>query len=93
MLFRSLHRGAYDAARDKVVAHCRAEGELTSNFAKELIGGSRKYIIPLLEHFDAIGLTVRSVSSRRLKPGYERLLTAPASSVPPPSPSAPPASV
>ncbi len=70
-----LHRDAIKAARDKVVEHCQAHGELASNFAKELFGGAtRKYVIPLLEYFDALGLTVRNESARRLKPGYENVL-------------------
>ena len=54
--------------------HCQAAGELTSNFAKELLGATRKYVIPLLEHFDKIGLTVRNDSVRKLKPGWEKVL-------------------
>ena len=65
-----LHADALREARDRVVRHCLAEGELTSNFAKDLFGATRKYVIPLLEHFDAVGITVRRDSSRRLKDGY-----------------------
>ena len=42
--------------------------------AKELLGATRKYVIPLLEHFDKIGLTVRNDSVRKLKPGWEKVL-------------------
>jgi selenocysteine-specific elongation factor len=66
-----LHADALRDARERLVKHCLAHGELTSNFAKDLFGATRKYVIPLLEHFDAIGLTLRKDSSRTLKPGYE----------------------
>jgi selenocysteine-specific elongation factor len=69
-----LHAEAIKGARDRVVRHCVANGELSSNFAKELLGATRKYVIPLLEHFDKIGLTVRHDSVRRLKPGWEQVL-------------------
>jgi len=44
---------------------------LASNEAKDLIGATRKYVIPLLEYFDQAGLTLRDDSSRVLKDGYE----------------------
>ena len=69
-----LHREALDAARDRVVAHCVEKGQITSIEAKDVIGGTRKYVIPLLEHFDAIGLTVRKDSVRTLKPGWESIV-------------------
>ncbi len=70
-----IHREALFDARDKVVRHCVEKGELQSNYAKELLGATRKYVIPLLEHFDSIGLTVRSDSARTLKPGFEKVLS------------------
>jgi selenocysteine-specific elongation factor len=66
-----LHATAVREARDKVIRHCQETGELTSIFAKDLLGSTRKYVIPLLEHFDKIGLTVRRESVRKLKPGWE----------------------
>jgi selenocysteine-specific elongation factor len=69
-----LHITAVKEARDRVVRHCQEKGEVTSNYAKELLGATRKYVIPLLEHFDKIGLTVRSDSSRKLKAGWDKIL-------------------
>lgn len=71
-----LHRDAIREARDRVVAHCEREGALPSNQAKDLIGATRKYVIPLLEFFDSAGLTVRRDSSRELKEGYESVWAA-----------------
>ena len=66
-----VHADALNAAREKIIKHCLEHGELSSNFAKDLLGATRKYVIPLLEYFDAIGLTVRNDSVRSLKAGYE----------------------
>ena len=35
--------------------------------ARDLFNTSRKYILPLMEHLDAIGVTVRDGDFRRLK--------------------------
>ena len=63
-------------ARNLLVAHCLEHGEMPSNQMKDVIGATRKYVIPLLEYFDAQGLTERRESSRILKPGYEGVLAA-----------------
>ena len=43
------------------------KGEMTAASFRDLIGSSRKYIIPLLEFFDRDGLTIRIGDIRRLK--------------------------
>lgn len=45
----------------------RGEGELTMARFRDLIGTSRKYAVPLLEWFDAAGVTVRSGDVRVLR--------------------------
>jgi selenocysteine-specific elongation factor len=70
-----LHAETVREARRRLVEHCLKNGELTSNYAKDLFGATRKYVIPLLEYFDAAGLTIRKDSSRVLKPGYEEART------------------
>jgi selenocysteine-specific elongation factor len=72
-----LHADSVREARDLLVDYVQRHGEMPSNAMKDVIGATRKYVIPLLEHFDAIGLTVRRDSSRVLKEGYERVLPAP----------------
>jgi selenocysteine-specific elongation factor len=69
-----VHMDAVRDARDKLVAYCQAHGSMPSNTMKDVIGATRKYVIPLLEYFDKVGLTLRKDSARTLKPGYERVL-------------------
>lgn len=69
-----LHATHVKDARDKVVDWCREHGELPSNTMKDVLGATRKYVIPLLEHFDRLGLTERHDSVRVLKKGWEQVL-------------------
>lgn len=60
----------FDAAalrriQEKLVAFLGKRGEITVPEFKEMTGLSRKYIIPLLEHFDAAKVTLR-VGDKRL---------------------------
>jgi len=50
---------ALAALRDKLVAHLDAHGQITPQEWKNLTGATRKYSIPLAEHFDAEKLTLR----------------------------------
>ncbi len=45
----------------------RAEGSMTAARFRDAVGTSRKYIVPLLEFFDAAGITVRDGDVRRLR--------------------------
>lgn len=47
----------------------RENGEITTSQFKDMIQVSRKYTIPLLEHFDAQRFTIRIGDSRRLREG------------------------
>lgn len=69
-----VHMERVREARDLLVAHCEAHGEMPSNAMKDVIGATRKYVIPLLEYFDRVGLTVRIDAARRLKDGYGEIL-------------------
>ena len=64
-------REAADAAREAVFAEFRraqaAGEEFSASIYREKLGTSRKYAIPLLEHFDAAGLTARKGASRVLR--------------------------
>lgn len=61
---------AYGRARSVVAEAIRsAGGQATASALREALGLSRKYALPLLEHFDRVGFTVRSAdeqSARRL---------------------------
>ena len=52
-------RAAVDALRDRIATHLRRHGALDTPTYKSLIGTSRKYAVPLMELFDAEGLTSR----------------------------------
>ena len=54
-----------DGLREKLLAHLREKGEITPPEFRDLTGLSRKFLIPLLEHFDGEKLTIR-VGDKRL---------------------------
>jgi selenocysteine-specific elongation factor len=54
------------AARDAVVAHFARAETLKVSELRDILGSSRRAIVPLLEHFDAVGLTVRRGDDRVL---------------------------
>jgi selenocysteine-specific elongation factor len=58
---------AVDELREKLRAHLQARREITPQEWKELVGASRKFTIPLAEHFDAEKLTMRVGEVRRLR--------------------------
>jgi selenocysteine-specific elongation factor len=62
-------RGAIDALAERLRAHLVGRGQITPQEWKELTGQSRKYSIPLAEHFDAAKLTLRVGEIRRLRGG------------------------
>jgi selenocysteine-specific elongation factor len=62
--------GAILALKKNLVAHLERKGEITVPEFKELAGGlSRKYVIPLLEHFDLSKVTLRVGDKRILRKG------------------------
>jgi selenocysteine-specific elongation factor len=58
-----------DALRDKLVSFLALRGEITVPEFKELSGLTRKYLIPLLEHFDLAKVTLRVGDKRVLRKG------------------------
>jgi len=63
-----LHRTSIATARDRAVAHIREKGELIAADFKDVLGSTRKYVIPLLEHLDDLGVTKRDGARRLLGP-------------------------
>ncbi|MDD9827394.1 MAG: selenocysteine-specific translation elongation factor [Deltaproteobacteria bacterium] len=61
------HRDAVAQLRERVRAHLEAHGRLDTPRYKELIATSRKYAVPLMELFDAEGLTTRRGDTRTLR--------------------------
>ena len=61
------HRQTLDQLWAMAREHLQKNGELTTPDFKDLTGLSRKYLIPLLEYFDAKGLTMRVGEKRVLR--------------------------
>ncbi|HZP42778.1 MAG TPA: selenocysteine-specific translation elongation factor [Candidatus Binatia bacterium] len=60
-------RAAAAAAAELVRAHCAQHGEIAAATFRDLIGGSRKYAIALLDWLDRTGVTVRIGDLRKLR--------------------------
>ncbi|MEZ5978001.1 MAG: SelB C-terminal domain-containing protein [Planctomycetota bacterium] len=58
---------AFDRAREAVVANCRKNGHLDLPSLRDEVATTRKWLIPLLEHLDAIGVTMRQGGHRVLR--------------------------
>ncbi|MBN1346453.1 MAG: selenocysteine-specific translation elongation factor [Phycisphaerae bacterium] len=63
------HCEAIGRARELLVEHIRKEGKLESVKFKYVLDTTRKFAIPLLDHFDRIGVTQRVGYTRHLKRG------------------------
>jgi selenocysteine-specific elongation factor len=53
--------------RARLVRTLRAEQRITAARLRDVVGTSRKYVVPLLEHFDSTGVTVRDGDTRSLR--------------------------
>ncbi len=53
--------------RSRLVQTLRAEQRITAARFRDVVGTSRKYVVPLLEHFDSTGVTVRDGDVRALR--------------------------
>jgi selenocysteine-specific elongation factor len=62
-----VHREALDEAKRRLRDYLREHGSVSASDAKTLLGSTRKYSIPLLEHFDREGFTVRRGDLRVLR--------------------------
>jgi selenocysteine-specific elongation factor len=63
-----LHRDAIAEAAAAVRTLGAAKGEITPGDVRDALKTTRKYIIPLLEHLDSIGVSERKGEKRFLKP-------------------------
>jgi selenocysteine-specific elongation factor len=61
------HRPALEEIKGKLVEYLQTHDRIGAPQFKELTGLSRKYLIPLLEHFDAVQLTMRVGDERILR--------------------------
>ena len=51
-------------ARERVVAALAARGSLTIADARDVLGSTRKYVVPIMNHLDATGVTRRRGDDR-----------------------------
>ncbi|QDE66505.1 selenocysteine-specific translation elongation factor [Myxococcus xanthus] len=61
--------GALASLRERLVAHLREKKEITTQDFKEMVGQSRKFVIPLSEYFDREKVTLRVGEKRVLRRG------------------------
>jgi selenocysteine-specific elongation factor len=62
-----LHRDTIKEAIDIITRTIQEKGPIEAAQFRDLVGTTRKYIIPLLEHLDALGVTQRVENKRILK--------------------------
>jgi len=60
------HPDALDAAIEALRMAFPPPREFTTGEAREALGATRKFIVPILEHFDAVGLTTRHGDVRQV---------------------------
>jgi selenocysteine-specific elongation factor len=65
------HRTSFEQVKEILVQFLRKNREITTPQFKEMTGASRKYVIPLIEYFDQIKLTLRLGDKRVLRAGKE----------------------
>jgi selenocysteine-specific elongation factor len=58
--------------RTRLIATLRAEGRIAASRFRDVLGTSRKYVVPLLEYFDSAGVTVRDGDLRALRTVRDR---------------------
>ncbi|TAJ17996.1 MAG: selenocysteine-specific translation elongation factor [Planctomycetota bacterium] len=58
---------ALEEARAAIAANCEKHGHLEIPALRDALDTTRKWLIPLLEHFDAQGLTIRQGANRVLR--------------------------
>jgi selenocysteine-specific elongation factor len=58
-------RETYDEALAKILAYLREYGRITVAEARDVLGTTRKYVLPLLEHMDERKMT-RRVGDERI---------------------------
>ena len=62
-----IHRDALRDVRRRLAERYPYPGEFTVAHVRDLLGTTRKYVVPLMEHLDASGVTIRTGNIRRLR--------------------------
>lgn len=63
----ALHAGAIESVREKMRSEYPYPREFAVKDVRDLLGTTRKHIVPLLEHLDATGFTLRKGDVRQLR--------------------------
>ncbi len=63
----AFRKSDYDLLVGKIKEYILRNGQISVSEARDLFNTSRKYILPLMEHLDASGVTIRDGDFRRLK--------------------------
>lgn len=58
---------AVEAAQERIVDYLTGHGTMLAKDARDILGTSRKYVVPLLEYFDSRGVTKREGDKRTLR--------------------------
>ncbi len=66
-----IHQIPFERLRQELVAFLKENHEITTQQFKEMAKASRKYLIPLIEYFDQIKVTLRLGDKRVLRQGVE----------------------
>jgi selenocysteine-specific elongation factor len=61
------HRTSFENVKAELITHLKRHQEITTPQFKEITAVSRKYVIPLIEYFDQIKLTLRLGEKRVLR--------------------------
>jgi selenocysteine-specific elongation factor len=61
------HQRPMEELKQKLIEYLVAHEEITTPQFKDMTGASRKFVIPLIEYFDSIQLTIRVGDSRKLR--------------------------
>ena len=64
--------GSLNDLKKRLVRFLETNGEITTPQFKEMTGASRKYVIPLIEYFDAQNVTLRIGDIRKLRAGQSK---------------------
>ncbi|MHC4607253.1 MAG: SelB domain-containing protein, partial [Planctomycetota bacterium] len=64
-----MHRDTIEEAKGIIADYIGEHGQMEASKLRDLTGTTRKYVIPLLEHLDGIGFTVRKGNVRVLREG------------------------
>jgi selenocysteine-specific elongation factor len=60
-------RRILEELKDRLVAYILENEEISTPQFKDMTGASRKYVIPLIEHFDTTNVTIRVGDIRKLR--------------------------